>query len=115
MVCSMTRGPAKPMSAFGSAMLTSPRRAKLAATPPVVGCKRTLMKGSPAARSRSSAETVLAICMRLRIPSCMRAPPDACVRTTGSRSSVARSKSRAIFSPTTDPIDPPMNAKRKAP
>ncbi len=36
-VFSMTRGPAKPMSAPGSAMFRSPRRAKLAATPPVVG------------------------------------------------------------------------------
>src|SRR5690606_25917419 len=37
MVCSMTRGPANPMSAFGSARITSPRLAKLAETPPVVG------------------------------------------------------------------------------
>ncbi len=41
MVCSMTRGPAKPMSALGSAMLTSPSIAKLAVTPPVVGSVRT--------------------------------------------------------------------------
>ena len=37
MVCSMTRGPAKPMRALGSAMITSPSQAKEAATPPVVG------------------------------------------------------------------------------
>ena len=37
MVCSITRGPANPMSAFGSAMMTSPSIAKLAVTPPVVG------------------------------------------------------------------------------
>ena len=43
MVCSMTRGPAKPMSALGSAMLTSPSIAKLAVTPPVVGSVRTEM------------------------------------------------------------------------
>ena len=42
-VCSMTRGPAKPMSALGSAMFTSPSMAKLAATPPVVGSVSTLM------------------------------------------------------------------------
>ena len=43
MVCSMTRGPAKPISAFGSATLTSPSIAKLAVTPPVVGSVSTEM------------------------------------------------------------------------
>ena len=43
MVCSMTRGPAKPMSALGSAMLRSPSIAKLAVTPPVVGSVRMEM------------------------------------------------------------------------
>ena len=42
-VCSMTRGPAKPMSALGSAMMTSPSIANDAATPPVVGCSSTLI------------------------------------------------------------------------
>ncbi len=36
-VSRMTRGPAKPICARGSAMITSPRLAKLADTPPVVG------------------------------------------------------------------------------
>ena len=40
-VCSITRGPAKPMRAFGSAMLTSPSIARLADTPPVVGSVST--------------------------------------------------------------------------
>ena len=39
----------------------------------------------------------------------MRAPPDAVKITTGRRSSVARSTSRATFSPTTEPIDPMKN------
>ena len=43
MVCSITRGPAKPISAPGSAMFRSPSMAKLAVTPPVVGSVRTLM------------------------------------------------------------------------
>src|SRR6266478_3300339 len=43
MVCSMTRGPAKPMSAPGSPMLRSPSMAKLAVTPPVVGSVSTEM------------------------------------------------------------------------
>jgi len=37
MVCSITLGPAKPISAFGSAIMASPREEKLAAIPPVVG------------------------------------------------------------------------------
>ena len=37
MVCSMTLGPANPISAFGSARIISPSMAKLAVTPPVVG------------------------------------------------------------------------------
>ena len=43
MVCSITRGPAKPISAPGSAMFRSPSMAKLAVTPPVVGSVSTLM------------------------------------------------------------------------
>ena len=42
-VFSITRGPAKPMSACGSAMTISPTKAKLADTPPIVGSVRTLM------------------------------------------------------------------------
>ena len=37
MVSSITRGPAKPMMAPGSAMAMSPSMAKEAVTPPVVG------------------------------------------------------------------------------
>ena len=40
-VCSITRGPAKPISAFGSAITTSPSMAKLADTPPMVGSVST--------------------------------------------------------------------------
>ena len=42
-VCSITRGPAKPISAFGSASIISPSIAKLAVTPPVVGSVKTLI------------------------------------------------------------------------
>ena len=59
MVCSMTRGPANPMRAFGSAMLRSPSMAKLAVTPPVVGSVRTEMYGSRARSSRASAPQIL--------------------------------------------------------
>src|SRR5262249_3430354 len=43
MVCSMTRGPAKPMSAPGSARWMSPSMAYDAVTPPVVGLVSTTM------------------------------------------------------------------------
>ena len=43
MVCSMTRGPANPIRAPGSAMFKSPNIAKLAVTPPVVGSVKMLM------------------------------------------------------------------------
>ena len=48
MVPAETRDPAKPMSASGSATLTSPTAANEAKTPPVVGSDRTLMNGTPA-------------------------------------------------------------------
>ena len=44
------------------------------------------------------------------VPSCMRAPPETVNPTTGRPSSVARSKVRVIFSPTTEPIEPIMNS-----
>ena len=43
MVSWITRRPAKPMSAPGSAAMISPSIAKLAVTPPVVGSVMTLM------------------------------------------------------------------------
>ena len=47
--------------------------------------------------------------------SCMRAPPLAEKMIAGMRRSVARSKIRVTFSPTTLPIEPPMKPKWKAP
>ena len=44
------------------------------------------------------------------VPSCMRAPPLTVKPTTGSPSSAARSKQRAIFSPTTAPMEPIMKS-----
>jgi hypothetical protein len=75
-VCSITRGPANPISAFGSAMFRSPSIAKLAVTPPVVGSVSTEMNGSRARSSRASAADTLAICISDSAPSIMRAPPE---------------------------------------
>ena len=69
------------------------------------------MNGTPAARSRSSAATVFASCMSASVPSCIRAPPDAETTISGTRSARACSAARVTFSPTTAPIEPPMNPK----
>ena len=71
----MTRGPAKPISALGSAMTMSPIIAKLAETPPMVGSVNTVMNGSLRWASSVSEAVVLAICISDSRPSCMRAPP----------------------------------------
>ena len=48
--------------------------------------------------------------MREVVPSSMRAPPETVKPTTGRPSSVARSKVRQIFSPTTEPMEPIMKS-----
>ena len=45
------------------------------------------------------------------MPSCIRAPPDADTTMSGIRASRAASAARVTFSPTTAPIEPPMNPK----
>ncbi len=45
----------------------------------------------------------------------MRAPPDAEQMIAVRRRASARSNTRVIFSPTTEPIEPPMNSKTKTP
>src|SRR5713226_1833194 len=87
--------------------------AKRAVTPPVVGSVRIEMYGSPLAPSRSSAAEVLAICIRERMPSCIRAPPDAETMTTGRCLSIASSIARVSFSPTTEPMLPPRKPNSK--
>ncbi len=104
----MTRGPAKPMSALGSAIFRSPSIAKLAVTPPVVGSVSTERNGSRPRSSRASAALILAICISESAPSIIRAPPEQDTTITGRRASSARSMARVIFSPTTTPMLPPM-------
>jgi len=64
MVCSITRCPANPISALGSAMFISPSMAKLAVVPPVVGSVITEIKGIPACSSRATAWLVFINCIR---------------------------------------------------
>ncbi len=107
----VTRAPANPMRAFGSAIFTSPTAANEANTPPVVGSDRIETNGTPATLNRSSAARVLASCMSASVPSCIRAPPDALTISSGTRAARACSAARVTFSPTTAPIEPPMNPK----
>jgi len=85
--------------------------AKLATTPPVQGSTRTATNGEVASLMRSTAQLVLAICIRLRMPSCMRAPPELQTATSGKSSPAASSALRQSFSPTTLPMLPPMKPK----
>ena len=72
------------------------------------------MCGVRAAPTLPSAVTVLAICISAKMPSCMRAPPEALTVISGARRLTERSAARAIFSPTTLPMLAPMNAKSSA-
>ena len=72
------------------------------------------MYNSPAARRRSSAPIVLTSCIRASVPSCIRAPPEELTTISGTRSASAPSAARVTFSPTTEPIEPPMNPKSSA-
>ncbi len=64
---------------------------------------------------RPKALDVFAICISESTPSIIRAPPEAETIIKGFFSSRARSATRAIFSPTTEPIEPPMNPKSMTP
>ncbi len=65
------------------------------------------------ASRRWRAADVLAICMSERMPSCMRAPPEAEMMSSGMRFCRASSMVRVSFSPTTEAMLPPRNANSK--
>ena len=113
-VCSITRGPAKPINAFGSAMFTSPNIAKLADTPPNVGSVNTEINGTPFSRIFANTALVFAICIKEKSASCIRAPPLAEKQTNGQFNSIAFSAAFTNFEPTTEPIEPPMKLKLDA-
>ena len=89
-------------------MFRSPNMAKLAVTPPVVGSAITEMYGTFASSSSPRPDDILANCIRLVTPSIMRAPPDDATITSGCPVASERSTARAMVSPTTHPILPPM-------
>ena len=84
-VCSITRGPAKPISAPGSAITRSATNANDAETPPIVGSVSSETNGSRALASSCSAAVVFAIWNSELTPSCIRAPPEAEMQTNGTR------------------------------
>jgi hypothetical protein len=71
----------------------------------------TEMNGTRAALTRSTTPIVLTSCISEYVPSCMRAPPEEETMISGMRSAMAASPARATFSPTTEPIEPPMKPK----
>ena len=105
-VCSITLGPAKPINALGSAKIISPKLAKLAVTPPVVGSVSTVIFNRPASSNFATAAEVFAICINDTMPSCILAPPDTQKIINGNFSFIASSIASVIFSPTTLPILP---------
>ena len=96
MVCSITRGPAKPISAprLGDDHVGQ-HRERLAVTPPVVGSVSTRCRAAAPRPAARAPPVVLAICIRASMPSCMRAPPDAVNTMHGSLRSRAPSSSSA--------------------
>ena len=76
MVCSMTRGPGKPdqRAWFSDVQIAQHREACRDASGSGVGQHSYIRK--PASSSLCSAAEILASCIRLIVPSCMRAPPE---------------------------------------
>ena len=61
--------------------------------------------------SLASAALVFAICIKLKADSIILAPPDFDIIKSGVLCSSEKSIALDILSPTTDPIDPPINEK----
>ena len=95
-VCSITRGPVKPISAFGSAIIRSPKDAKLAMMPAMVGFVRIDIKKQPLLLCLLRAADVFAICMSEYMPSYMRAPPLVEIMTTGNPLSVVSKEYKTV-------------------
>ena len=72
------------------------------------------MYGSFCAFNFCKAAEVFAICIKEIIDSCMRAPPDVEKHTKGLFVLIASSTPLTNFSPTTPPIEPPINLNSKA-
>ncbi len=106
-VCSITRGPAKPISAFwlGNVQIAQHRKARRYAAHGRVG-QHGDVRQSALLHFRQRRE-VFAICISDISASCIRAPPEAEKQISGQLSSSACSTARTKRAPTTEPIEPP--------
>src|SRR5210317_2465221 len=95
-------------------MIISPSIAKLAETPPIVGYVKTDIKGNFALVNAVNAALVFAICINENKPSCILAPPLAEKHINGVLFSIAYSTALTNFSPTAQPIEPPIKENSKA-
>ena len=102
---------AKPIIAFGSALIISARLAKLAKVCPVQGLARTEMKGMPFLCNKRAEAEVLAICRSDSIPSWILLPPLVTTAITGIFFLAPCSKASAIRSPATELMVPPIKLK----
>ena len=107
-----TRAPAKPISAFGSAMLTSPDRGERRehAAGRRVGQDRQERHAAHRAGARARPSSWPAASGRACPPASARRPTRS-TTMSGIRVASASSAARVTFSPTTAPIEPPMNPK----
>ena len=95
-------GPAKPISAFGSARMRVAQHGERRRRPRRSSDPRAAREyGTRSSASRPSAADVFAICISDSMPSCIRAPPEHVTMRSGMRLRVASSIARVIFSPTT--------------
>ena len=110
-VCSITRGPAKPINAPGSPMFRSPSMAKLAVTPPEVRIGQDAdVRDFRLIQTRQSSRNLGELHQADGAFLHAQVRPEALKSITrGLRFSTDRSTARVIFSPTTAPMLPPMN------
>ena len=111
MVCSITRGPGKAdqRARLGDMHVTQHRIGRRDAAGGRIGEHDDV--GQIASRSRSTATVVRGNCISARMPSCMRAPPEAANRMNGAFFSTAVCKPLMTASPAAMPSEPPMKSK----
>ena len=86
----------------------SPSMANEAVVPPVVGSVHNEIYGNLFLESWVNLAEVFAICIKEIAPSIILAPPDFEIIKRGDLNFIAWSIALEIFSPTTEPIEPPI-------
>ena len=80
----------------------------------MVGSVKTEINGNFLSFNKCRAAEVFAICIKEFKPSCILAPPDAVTQINGQLAATAAFTPRTKRSPTTEPIEPPMNLNSNA-